>query len=60
MILITKEGRDAVKERFPYVQVFRTCKKKSKRHRYYMVEDRKAMAYLRAFNKPDTPPYDWK
>lgn len=39
MILISREEKQAVLEKYPEVHIVRTCKQRSKRHRYYMVED---------------------
>lgn len=39
MILISRDEKAAVQEKFPNVHIVRTMKQKSKRHRYYMVED---------------------
>lgn len=47
MIAITKEEKDAIRELFPNTHIVRTMKQKSKRHRYYCVEDRNVMRLLR-------------
>lgn len=39
MILISRDEKQAVLEKFPNVHIVRTCKQRSKRHRYYMVEE---------------------
>lgn len=39
MILISREEKQAVLEKYPDVHIVRTMKHDSKRHRYYMVED---------------------
>ena len=39
MILITRDEKQAVLEKFPNVHIVRTMKQDSKRHRYYMVEE---------------------
>lgn len=39
MILITRDEKMAVLEKFPNVHIVRTMKADSKRHRYYMVEE---------------------
>ena len=39
MILISRDEKHAVLEKFPNVHIVRTCKQRSKRHRYYMVEE---------------------
>lgn len=47
MILITREEKQAVLERFPNVHIVRTMKHDSKRHRYYMVEETGPMRLIR-------------
>lgn len=47
MILITREEKQAVLERFPNVHIVRTMKHDSKRHRYYMVEETGPMKLIR-------------
>lgn len=39
MILISREEKEVVLEKYPGAHIVRTCRQKSKRHRYYMVED---------------------
>lgn len=39
MILVNKEEAMAIRERFPDTSVYRTCKQKSRRHRYYAAEE---------------------
>lgn len=39
MILISREEKQAVLEKFPNVHIVRTMKQRSKRHRYYMTEE---------------------
>lgn len=55
MVLISKEEKEAMVARFPHVLVVRTCKQKSKRHRYYMEESRAAMNYLRELRGEPVP-----
>lgn len=47
MILISREEKYEVQEKFPNVHIVRTCKQKSKRHRYYMVEEPGPMRLIR-------------
>ena len=46
MILITAQEKEAICEKFPRVHIVRTMKQRSGRHRYYMVEDSRAMRVL--------------
>lgn len=47
MVEITQTEKKAIKERYPDVHIVRTMKQDSKRHHYYMTEDRKPMELLR-------------
>lgn len=47
MILITKDEKKAILEKYPATHVVRTMRNDSKRHRYYMVEDPGPMRMLR-------------
>ncbi len=47
MVEITQNEKKAIKERYPDVHIVRTMKQDSKRHHYYMTEDRKPMEMLR-------------
>ena len=47
MILVNKEEKNAIHERFPNVHIVRTMKQKSKRHRYYCEESRGVLNLLR-------------
>lgn len=47
MIAITAEEKKTIHERYPEVHIVRTMRQDSKRHHYYMTEDRKPMALLR-------------
>lgn len=47
MVEITQSEKKAIKERYPDVHIVRTMKQDSKRHHYYMTEDRKPMELLR-------------
>ncbi len=46
MIAITLSEKEAIKRRFPDVHIARTMKQDSKRHHYYMVEERGPVRYL--------------
>lgn len=46
MVLITKEEKDAIVAQYPNAHIVRTMKTRSKRHRYYCVEDRRVMRIL--------------
>lgn len=48
MVIITKEEKNLIRERFPNVHIVRTMKNRSKRHRYYMEEKQEPMKMLRA------------
>lgn len=47
VIPITKKEAEIVRKKYPDVTITRTCAQKSKRHRYYMTEDYKAMRLLK-------------
>lgn len=47
MISISKEEKQAVREKYPKVHIVRTMKQRSKRHRYYMEEVPGAMKLIR-------------
>lgn len=53
MISITKDEKQAVSERCPDVYIARTMKHDSKRHHYYMTEDKAAMRVLRELRRFD-------
>ena len=46
MVLISKPEKEAILERFPKVNIVRTMKQRSKRHRYYCEESPQVMRYL--------------
>ena len=46
MISITKDEAKLIREKFPSVGIVRTCIQKSKRHKYYMTEDLRALKLL--------------
>ena len=47
MIAINEYEKKQIRQECPRVHIVRTAKSHSKRHRYYMVEEREAMAVLR-------------
>ena len=47
MISISQKEKEIIAKKFPRVHIRRTVKQKTKRHRYYMEEDRAAMRMLR-------------
>lgn len=51
MILISSSEKEAIRERFPQVYIVRTRKGDSKRHHYYMEEQREAMTLLKNLRK---------
>ena len=53
MIAITKAEKEVIREQFPNVHIVRTMKQKSKRHRYYCVEDRRVMRLLDRMRNPN-------
>ena len=46
MVIITSQEKEAIMKRIPNVHIRRTVKQKSKRHRYYMEENKKSMELL--------------
>lgn len=54
MITITRQERDIIAERMPNVHIRRTVKQKSKRHKYYMEENKKAMRLLKELRADKT------
>ena len=47
MIAITAEEKKIIHAQYPEVHIVRTMKQDSKRHHYYMTEDKKPMKLLR-------------
>ena len=47
MVIITDQEKEIIAERMPNVHIRRTVKQKSKRHRYYMEENKNAMSLLK-------------
>lgn len=53
MVLISKAEKEAIRERFPKVNIVRTMRQKSKRHRYYCEESPQVMRYLNELRRKD-------
>lgn len=51
MIRIDKDEAAYLRDRFPGLNITRTMKKKSKRHRYYVEESRKVLTALDKFRR---------
>ncbi len=51
MILVNKEEAKAIREKYPYVALKRTCKQKTKRGRYYCEERPEVTNFLYHFRK---------
>lgn len=51
MIAITADEKKIIREKYPEVHIVRTMKQDSKRHHYYMTEDKKPMKLLRELRK---------
>lgn len=47
MITITSREKEIIAERMPNVHIRRTVSQKSKRHKYYMEENKNAMRLLK-------------
>lgn len=54
MIAITKDEKNAIREKYPNVHIVRTMKQDSKRHHYYMVEASSPMRMLNLMRGIDT------
>jgi hypothetical protein len=52
LVVINAEEKNLIAEKLPNVHIRRTVKQKSKRHVYYMEEDKKAMLLLRQMRQP--------
>lgn len=50
LILINKAEAEKIRERYPLVNLTRTCIQKSKRHRYYLPENDKYLRIIRDTN----------
>ena len=53
MIAITKAEKDAIREKFPNVNIVRTMKQKSKRHHYYCEETKQVSKLLKQMRESD-------
>lgn len=53
MIAITKAEKDAIREKFPSVNIVRTMKQKSKRHHYYCEETKQVSKLLKQMRESD-------
>lgn len=53
MVLITKDEKIAIREKFQKVGIVRTMRQKSKRHRYYLEEAPQVMRYLSDLRNKD-------
>ena len=53
MIAITAEEKKIIHEQYPEVHIVRTMKQDSKRHHYYMTEDKKPMKLLKKLRDGD-------
>lgn len=45
--MINASEKQAISKRFPYVRIVRTMKSDSKRHHYYMEENREAVRFIK-------------
>jgi hypothetical protein len=50
MIQISKAEKEIVNSQYPELKVVRTCRQKSNRHRYYLVEDERALRLIAPMN----------
>lgn len=51
MILLNKEEKEAVSNKFPNICITRTMRGDSKRHHYYCPEDKHVMRFLDNFRR---------
>lgn len=54
MVLIGKEEAEYLRRKFPHLNIVRTMKQHSDRHRYYVEESMKVMNALRNFERSKT------
>ena len=47
VVIITNQEKEIIAERMPNVHIRRTVRQKSKRHKYYMEENKNAMRLLK-------------
>lgn len=52
MVLINKQEKEIIAERFPDVHIVRTMKQDSKRHHYYCEEAKRVMRLLNKLRNP--------
>lgn len=55
MVAINASEKEAITAKFPNIGIVRTMKQDSKRHHYYMEEDRGAMEMLRRLRGETVP-----
>ena len=53
MVLISKPEKEAIREKFPKVNIVRTMRQRSGRHRYYCEEAPQVMKYLSELRRKD-------
>ena len=53
MVLISKSEKEAIRAKFPKVNIVRTMRQHSKRHRYYCEEAPQVMRYLNELRRKD-------
>jgi len=53
LVLISKSEKEAIRAKFPKVNIVRTMKQRSKRHRYYCEEAPQVMRYLNELRRKD-------
>lgn len=54
MVIITSREKEIIAERMPNVHIRRTVSQKSKRHKYYMEENKNAMRLLKELRTYNT------
>lgn len=54
MIIITSQEKEIIAEHMPNVHIRRTVNQKSKRHKYYMEENKNAMRLLKELRTEKT------
>ena len=52
LIAISAKEKQIIAEQYPEVHIRRTVKQKSKRHHYYMEENKNAMRTLKSLRRP--------
>lgn len=51
MVMINRQEKEAILERYPNTQMVRTMRQDSKRHHYYCVETREIRDFLRTMRR---------